>query len=220
MCLCHGGAAPANINMIHWPFGKYRFDVSLVPPHLFRVFLCTNAVFLCSIAKLSILFHVRLYVVVGIRSSDRVMGVDVPSHSLSVSRSLALKNLVFVRESRLTIHQTHSRIWPVYTYKFTLLSLSLSPRACVCIECATSSLCVLFLHSVRSSFAFEQLLLVSRCSACALVLTMIYDNKNFIVVLALHVSHTRAMHCNSQTAYFLAVNLLYMFQMRNPLPCH
>lgn len=47
------------------------------------------------------------------------------------------------------------------------------------------------------------------------MLTMIYDNKNFIVVLALHASRTR-LHCNSQTAYFLAVNLLY-FQMKNPL---
>lgn len=70
---------------------------------------------------------------------------------------------------------------------------------------------------VRSSFAFEQLLLVSLFGMCALVLTMIYDNKNFIVVLALHVSHTRAMHCNSQTAYFLAVNLLYMFQNEKPI---
>lgn len=97
---------------------------------IYFVFLCVWMLFLCSIAKLSILFHVRLYVVVVIRSSDRVMGVDVPSHStaISLSRSLHIrcfKNLLFVRESRLTVRQTYSWIWPVYTYKFSQLSLSL-----------------------------------------------------------------------------------------------
>lgn len=72
--------------------------------------------------------------------------------------------------------------------------------------CCLRSLCCVHYCCARERVRF---------SMCALMLTMIYDNKNFIVVLALHASHT-VVHCNSQTAYFLAVNFV-VFPNEKPI---
>lgn len=102
---------------------------------IYFVFLCVWMLF-SSITKLSILFHVRLYVVVVIRSSDRVMGsgsgVDVPSFSLSLSLpiSIALKiYFSFAKVDWLFAKRT-AKYGPLYCYVSLLSTVCVKKKLC------------------------------------------------------------------------------------------
>lgn len=98
-------AAPTNINMIDWPFRKYRFNAFLVPPHLFRECVCLNVFFSLYSPLQSYRYYFTFVFMLSLLSSDRVMAsgssVDViffflVSFFLSHFSSTASTNLRYI----------------------------------------------------------------------------------------------------------------------------